>query len=156
MFSNSSLLLLYSILISSDMLVFEYNFLYWSLILLKVWLFAFASINFFSILKIPDINHNSILKYTLRKNQLHLLSLEKIDNSSLNIKNKPAFCIEFQGNLYKKLEMLKLYKSVDFKKHYNDYYAFSTVSERLYFNTIASKIIENILNNMSLIVKDII
>ena len=52
--------------------------------------------------------------------------------------------------------MLKLYKSVDFKKHYNDYYAFSTVSERLYFNTIASKIIENILNNMSLIVKDII
>jgi len=112
--------------------------------------------SFFSILKIPDINHNSILKYTLRKNQLHLLSLEKIDNSSLNIKNKPAFCLEFQGNLYKKLEMLKLYKSVDFKKHYNDYYAFSTVSERLYFNTIASKIIENILNNMSLIVKDII
>jgi hypothetical protein len=112
--------------------------------------------SFFSVLKIPNINHNSLLKHTLRKDQLHLLSLEKINNSTLNIKNKPSFCIEFQGNLYKKLEMLKLYKSVDFKKHYNDYYAFSTVSERLYFNTIAFKIINQILNKMSLIVKDII
>ena len=112
--------------------------------------------SFFSILKIPNISHNSILKSTFRIGELHLLSFDKIDNSKLNIINKPQYCIEFQGNLDKKLEYLKLYKAVDFKKHYNDYFGFSMIAERLYFNELAISKINEILKNFTVIVKDII
>jgi len=111
--------------------------------------------SFISILRIPNVSHKSILKETKRLNQIHLLSLEKIENESLNIVNKPSYLIEFQGNLDKKLEALKLYKAVNFKKHYNDYYAFSVISEKLYTNQSGFKIMNNILNKFNIIVKNI-
>ena len=116
----------------------------------------FEVFSFFSILKIPNISHHSILKTTYRKGDLHLLSFDKIDNSKLNIINTPQYCIEFQGNLHKKLEYLKLYKAVDFNKHYRDYFGFSMITERLYFNELAISKINEILKNFSIIVKDII
>lgn len=112
--------------------------------------------SFFSILKISYISHSSILRSTYRKDKLHLLSFDKIDNSKLDITNKPQYCIEFQGNLDKKIEYLKLYKAVDFNKHYNDYFGFSMIAERLYFNELAISKINEILKNFSVIVKNII
>ena len=112
--------------------------------------------SFFSILKISYISHSSILRSTYRKDKLHLLSFDKIDNSKLDITNKPQYCIEFQGNLDKKIEYLKLYKAVDFNKHYNDYFGFSMITERLYFNELAISKINEILKNFSVIVKNII
>ena len=111
---------------------------------------------FFSILKIPNVPHIPTLIHTIRKNELHILSIEKITNQNLNISNKPEFLIEFQGNLTKKLETLKLYKAVDFNKHYNDYTGFSIINEKLYVNVEGFKIINNIINKLKLIVKDIL
>lgn len=110
--------------------------------------------SFFSILKLLNINHISILHSTFRYNQLHLLSYDNVDK--YNICNPPDYMIEFQGNLTIKLELLKLYTSVDYNKHYNDYMAFSVISERIYFNTIAKYVFDYIISNMSCIVKDIL
>lgn len=109
---------------------------------------------FFSILKIPDINHKSILHSTYRLNQLHLLSYEIVEE--YNITNNPNYIIEFQGNLSQKIDALKLYKAIDFDKHYNDYMGFSNITEKLYFNNKAKIIIDYIINNMKIIVKNII
>lgn len=112
---------------------------------------------FFSILKVPNIPHIPILTSTIRKNELHILSIEKIVNQNLKIVNKPEFLIEFQGNLTKKLEILKLYKAVDFNKHYNDYTGFSIINEKLYVTTKGFEMINNnIVNRLHLVVKNIL
>lgn len=109
---------------------------------------------FFSILKIPDINHSSILHSTYRLNQLHLLSYEIVEE--YNITNNPNYMIEFQGNLSQKINALKLYKAIDFDKHYNDYMSFSNINEKLYFNSCAKIVIDFIINSMNKIVNDVL
>ena len=49
---------------------------------------------FFSILKIPNVPHIPTLIHTIRKNELHILSIEKITNQNLNISNIGKFGYE--------------------------------------------------------------
>tara|TARA_Y100001938_G_C8035242_1_gene402979 strand:+ start:90 stop:797 length:708 start_codon:yes stop_codon:yes gene_type:complete len=42
------------------------------------------------------------------------------------------YFIKFENDVEKKLQSMKIYKSVDFNKHYNDYYAMRTGNENIY------------------------
>lgn len=44
------------------------------------------------------------------------------------------YMLKFENDVEKKLESMRLYKSVDFNKHYNDYYAMRTGNENLYLD----------------------
>jgi len=109
---------------------------------------------FFSILKLQKTAHSSILKSTNRLNQLHLLSYDMVGQNDLI--NPPCYCIEFQGNLTIKNEALKLYKAIDYNKHYNDYMSFSVITERIYFNEQARYVFDWIITEMNIIVKDVL
>ena len=56
----------------------------------------------------------------------------------------------------KKLESLKLYKAVDFQKHYDGYIGFSMVTEGLYFEKNAMKVIREIVKKMDIICDNIL
>ncbi len=88
---------------------------------------------FFSIIKIPNINHKSILHSTYKFNNLHILSYDTVDDY-VHIKNYPTYMIEFGNEINIKKKALKLYKSVDYNKHIKDYVSISCLAERLYFN----------------------
>ena len=47
------------------------------------------------------------------------------------------YFLQFFTDVDKKLESMKIYKSVDFDKHYNDYYAMRTGNENLYIDKTA-------------------
>ena len=44
------------------------------------------------------------------------------------------YLVRFKNDVSKKLESMRIYKSVDFDKHYNDYYAMRTGDENLYMD----------------------
>ena len=73
--------------------------------------------SFFSILQMPNVIHTSLLRSSYRKNDLHVLNFSQCNNG--------LFYLQFQGNLNKKIESLKLYKAVDFQKHYDGYIGFN-------------------------------
>ena len=105
--------------------------------------------SFFSVLPLPNIFHKPLLHSTYRLNDLHILNYSQCNNEKF-------YYIQFQGNLTKKIESLKLYKAVDFKKHYDGYTGFSIISEGLYFDINSKIIIDKIVNNMNIICKDIL
>lgn len=104
--------------------------------------------SFFSMLQIPNITHKSLLRTSYRKNDLHILNFSQCDNG--------LYYIQFQGNLKKKLESLKLYKAVDFQKHYDGYIGFSMVTEGLYFEKDAMNVIKKIVKKMDIICDNIL
>ena len=99
-------------------------------------------------LQIPNVVHKSLLRTSYRKNDLHILNFSQCDNG--------LYYIQFQGNLSKKIESLKLYKAVDFKKHYDGYIGFSIVTEGLYFEKNALIVINEIIKKMDIICDNIL
>ena len=99
---------------------------------------------FFSTQIIPNVNMKNILDGILRHNDLHTISI--YENGWVAY----PYCVQFQGNLTKKLESLKKYKSVDFEKHYNDYGSFSLITESIYMNKPCFDVFnQNVFSRMS-------
>jgi len=96
---------------------------------------------FFSVMQIP-VSHTPVKTGTYRTNDLHLVSYSKCDDN--------LFHIQFQGNLSKKLESLRLYKAIDFDIHYNCYAAFSLVTEGFYMDKNSKEFIDkHIINQLT-------
>jgi LmbE family N-acetylglucosaminyl deacetylase len=104
--------------------------------------------SYFTTLQIPNINHVSILNNYYRKKGLHLLNLSKCNDN--------LYYVQFQGNLNRKIKAVKLYKAVDFNIHFNHYMSLSLITEGLYFEYNALHIINNIIDNMTLITNNIL
>jgi len=65
------------------------------------------------------------------------ISTEKIKDGVFRCQENPfgVDCLmKFENDVSTKLESMRIYKSVDFNKHYNDYYAMRTGDENLYMD----------------------
>ncbi len=103
----------------------------------------------FSFFAMP-FRYKQIAMHAKRLGQLHLLNLFKVERTTVNEEYNffPNYYVQFLVDMQHKNEMLEKYHSIDFNKHKEGYYAWTSNCEGYYLTDAGLEVMNDLIESM--------